>query len=139
MIESRPPQQYDSANDLPGAPGTLSTNVDWPSGAIRVTAVGFWAPDQASDHFAHYASCVRRIHQDGLPARVMIDFRQGVAQANSMIEGVSKGIEGLYRAGDRIAILEGGSILKMQLKRLLASEEYKFFTDELEAESWLRS
>lgn len=119
-----------------GPSGWQGFSVDWTLGLIRGEAEGFWQLDMTRQHIAAWVKCVRRIHAEGKPARVVADLRRAQTQSQEVASLVQRETAGLYRDGDRIAVVLPAGLLKTQIRRILSSEVSGYFADIDEAERW---
>jgi hypothetical protein len=119
-----------------GQAGWQGFTVDWSLGLIRGEADGFWRLDMTAQHVAAWIRCVRRIHADGRHARVVADLRHAQTQSQEVASLVQREIAGLYRAGDRVAVVLPCGLLKTQIRRILANDVSRYFDDIEEAERW---
>lgn len=119
-----------------GPSGWQGFTVDWSLGLIRGEAEGFWRLDMTAQHVAAWIRCVRRIHAEGRPARVIADLRRAQTQSQEVASFVQREIAGLYRADDRVALVLRSGLLKTQIRRILANDVSRYFDDTEEAERW---
>lgn len=137
MLGTTSIEKFEFKSDHAGTPGLMAFVVDWPRGTIRCLSSGFWSCDQAKRHFEAYVSCVREIHRRGTPAYIVVDLRTAAAQSQQVTTILHDAVEGLYKPGDRIAMVMGNSVAKMQMRRLLQPEYHEFFLSLNAAEKWV--
>lgn len=119
-----------------GPKGRQGFSVEWPLGLIRGEAEGFWSLDMTAQHVAAWIKCVRRIHSEGRPVRVVADLRRAQTQSQEVASMVQRELAGLYRDGDRVAIIVEASLLKTQLRRILNTDHASYFADAEAGERW---
>lgn len=129
-------QRFAFPNDEPGSTGLLAFTIDWHTGVIEAEAHGFWAPEQTKAHFAAYVDCVAELHRRGLAALVVVDTRESAAQSQEVAEILRRSVEGLYRPGDRVAMVVQNSIAKMQMRRVLQADFHEYFLSINAARNW---
>jgi hypothetical protein len=127
---------FEFHNDA-GPAGYQTFSVDWSSGMIRGRGEGFWSMQQTTAHFRRWVDCVRTIQSAGLRVRVMADLRKSQTQSREVADFLRQALEGIYRPEDRIAMIVSNSLVKMQMRRLLASDIREYFLSPGEAEAWL--
>jgi hypothetical protein len=136
-MDQRDRHAFRHVNDAPGAAGSLATEVDYGLGIIRGTAIGFWSVQQVDAHFTALDRCVRALHHRGLTVSVIVDMRASApAQSQEVSMRLKAGVTGIYRPGDRVAMVLATSLAKMQLRRILDSEYHEFFLSLSAAEKW---
>lgn len=134
VLEARETFSFENAT---GPKGRQGFSVDWRLGLIRGEAEGFWSLDMTAQHVAAWIECVRRIHAEGRAVRVVADLRRAQTQSQDVASMVQREIAGLYREGDRVAVVVEVGLLKTQLRRILNNDLSRFFTDAEEAERWV--
>jgi hypothetical protein len=136
MTPSHAIETFEFRNDS-GPAGYQSFTVDWASGVIRGRGEGFWSMKQTTDHFRRWVDCVRTIQSTRLRVRIVADLRRSQTQSREVADFLRQALEGIYRPKDRIAMVVSNSLVKMQMRRLLASDIREYFLSPAEAEAWL--
>jgi hypothetical protein len=119
--------------------GELVIEVDPVGGLVRVTGRGFWTRIYAEQHFSRLDMVLRGIRMAGLKVRVLVDLREAVVQPADTAERISRATGELYRPEDRIAIVVGSSLAKMQMRRTVRAANHDFFVSPSAAELWLNA
>jgi len=128
-----------SFHNTDGPKGWQGFSVEWQRGLIRGEAEGFWSLPMTEQHVAAWIKCIRRIHSEGRTVRVIADLSRAQTQSQEVASMVQRQVAGLYREGDRIAVIVKASLLKTQLRRVLNSHRAMYFTDADEGERWVLS
>jgi hypothetical protein len=119
------------------ADGTISTIMDDRLGIIRVTGRGLWSPDLIDAHFAELREQVERIRRHGDDLLVLVDLIAADVQPAATAERIKANTRNLYRVGDRVAVIVGSFLAKMQLRRTLAPDIHEVFVSANAAMTWL--
>lgn len=136
MIATSPVEKFEFRNDSSSASGLMTFTVDWPKGIMRCLSTGFWSLKQSEEHFRFYVACVREIHRRGLPALIVVDLRDADAQSQEVAETIRSAVDGLYKPGDRIAMVVESSVTKIQMRRVLQPEYHEYFLSLNAAQHW---
>ncbi len=70
-------------------------------------------------------------------ARVLIDLLKAPIQSQETAARINAGTAKIYRAGDKVALLCTGGLLKLQAKRTTSFAETQIFSSIDEAKNWL--
>jgi hypothetical protein len=119
--------------------GELTIDIDQAAGLVRVTGRGFWSPLHADHHFSRLDGVLRGIRMAGLRVRVLVDLREAAVQPAETIERISRATQEVYQPGDRVAIVVGSSLAKMQMRRIVRAANHDFFVSPSAAEMWLHA
>jgi hypothetical protein len=131
-------------------PRAIERGVDWSrhplwdirfdadTGVIRVSCHGLWMPADADHHIDELQRIVEHVRPLG-PARVMADLRDTVVRPMDTAQRLRERNRALYRDGERLALVVGSSLLKMQTRRNLLGSWQEIFLSENAAETWLRA
>jgi hypothetical protein len=136
MTPSKAIDTFEFRNDS-GPAGYQAFTVDWANGLIRGRGEGFWSMKQTTEHFRRWVGCVRTIQNSGLRVRIVADLRQSQTQSREVADFLGRALEGVYRREDRIAMLVSNSLVKMQMRRLLASDIREYFLSMADADAWI--
>jgi len=128
-------RHFSFVNEASAHGGTIRSAVD-SRGVIRVAAQGFWSVKQATDHFNQLSASVRDLHGRGIKVSVIVDLRGADAQGQDVAKLLSEDGTGIYRAGDKVAMVVPSSLVKLQLRRVVEVEFHQFFLTLEEAEAW---
>ncbi|RVT90343.1 hypothetical protein [Sphingomonas crocodyli] len=113
---------------------------DESAGIVRMMVEGFFDQDILARHFDDNAAFVRRWRAAGRPIRVLIDANRLLPHTPQNQAFVMRSFERIYRPGDRVAILVGSSLVKMQMRRTHSfGEIIQFFLSEQGAVTWLKA
>lgn len=105
---------------------------------VRVTAPGFWTPDQLSDNMARTERVLAAVRAKGLPVRVLVDLRRSRVQSGETAERIRANSLRMYRPDDKVALVVASELARMQAKRLQAGVANRAaFLSVAEAEAWL--
>lgn len=119
--------------------GELTIEVDQASGLVRVTGRGFWSALHADHHFSKLDAILRGIRMAGLRVRVLVDLREAAVQPAETAERIGRATQEIYQPGDRVAIVVGSSLAKMQMRRAARIANHDFFVSPSAAEMWLHA
>lgn len=131
-------QTYEFRNGS-GPAGYQALSVDWSAGIVRGWDEGFWSLDMTVRHFQCWAECVRGIHRSGLRVRILADVRRMQPQSREVADFLSQALDGFYEPEDRIAIVVAHPIVKMQVRRVIASGVETYVLSPEAGEQWLAS
>jgi hypothetical protein len=84
----------------------------------------------ALQHFRDLSAELGNMRRSGRPVRVFVDLRDCLTQSAEVAEIIKQRTKTIYRPGDRVAILAASSILKLQLKRIHADQDFGVFVAE---------
>ena len=111
--------------------------IDPVSRFVSIEMSGFMARAEASAYVAQIeAEFVAKI--GARPYTMLIDTRDAPLQSQEVIETFRAHI-GHFPKAQRIALVTGGSLARIQLRRVLARDYAQFFDTPEEALAWLRS
>jgi hypothetical protein len=122
-----------------GSPGLYNLCYERETGIIRTSVQGFWSVVDTDDYFERLAAYIDAGRRRTGSVRVLVDRRSSPVQSSEVGLRMQKANEDLYRPGDRLAIVVGSSLLKIQLGRLFRHEGSKAFSSYDEAVSWLKA
>lgn len=109
------------------------------AGIVSVFASGFWSADDLESHFADLRTAVKEVRERFGIARVLVDLRASQVQSQEVFNQLREVTGAIYRDRDRIAIVAGSTLLKMQMRRLDARAGRAAFADPASARDWLLS
>jgi len=116
--------------------GVSKISVDPTSKIICVSSIGLNTKSIVDAHFAHLKTVVdneRRTH--GI-ARVLLDLQGALVNPPEVASQIRTLSEAVYRPGDRVAVINLTTLLKLQAKRV-AFPHHRIFEDERQAMEWL--
>lgn len=119
------------------ATGELSVARLPDSGIIEVNGHGLWTVEQVRDHFDRYTGAVIGVRATGQPIRVIVDLRSASVQPPEVAAMIETGAAGLYRDGDRCAMIVRSKLMHIQLRRILDPVFHEVFMDRSAATDWL--
>jgi hypothetical protein len=108
-----------------------------PAGFIRVAGAGLWSPTEIDRHFVELGHVVRTERALKGRVRVLVDLRGAGTQSPETAARIGVATAATYRSGDRVAIVVGSSLAKMQLRRIVRTSEHEFFVSPEAAATWL--
>ncbi len=105
---------------------------------IRVTGEGFFAADEARQHFDTLAKIIENYRRTGRPVRALIDLSKAVTQSASVANIITEATERLYCDPlDSVAIVVPTILLKLQFKRVHQRQSFHVCLTSAEAEQVL--
>ncbi len=108
------------------------------NGVIKMTVQGFFDLETLRRHFDENDGIVRKWRSLGRPIRVLIDavnLLPHTPEGQALVQSSTKRI---YVPGDRVALLVGSNLVKMQMRRALTQGEViNFFVSANAAMTWL--
>lgn len=103
---------------------------------LRVKSSGFWSVRQIATYFQNYNACVARWHERQMTVTSICDLREAAAQSQEVTDLLSRSVSGVYKPGDRVAMIVANSLVKMQMRRILDGEYHEFFLSLAAGEQW---
>jgi len=107
-------------------------------GIIRVSVEGFWSIQTVDAFFAELIRVFTRIKKSGRPVLALSDARQFPIQTAEVGEAFARRDLEAAKLRDRMAIVVGSTLGKLQGRRY-TGPNLDFFTSFEEAEQWLWS
>jgi hypothetical protein len=98
---------------------------------------GLWTIEQMTAHFLVYREQLVRSRIAFGRARVLVDMQDVGVQRAEVAAYISRDTRGMYREGDRVAMIVPSSLAKMQMRRVLDSRFHQYFVSENAARNWL--
>jgi hypothetical protein len=135
FVHAGPP--YGGAEPQADGTGGFTIDVGDPSGIIVVTGKGVWSPDCMDEHFAALAYWVEDRRARSQAVKVLVDLRGSGAQSAETMERIGIGAMTLYQDGDRVALLVTNSLAKLQMRRVIRTNQHQFFVSPSAARQWL--
>ena len=116
--------------------------VEWDErrGSGVLTVQGFWTLADAAKFYPLLGSLVAMSRARHGHALILFDASNAVVQNGSLMQAASEKRDSDLRETDRVALVAGSSLLKMQIKRsnaALAATEY--FISRSAADTWLHA
>jgi hypothetical protein len=119
-------------------PPSYTIEEDEPKGVVRMMVAGFFDRQTLVRHFADNAKFVTRWRAAGRPIRVLIDALNLQPHTPENQALVVQSFGQIYSPGDRVAIMVGSSLVKMQMRRTHTyGDIIDFFMSETAALKWL--
>jgi hypothetical protein len=115
-----------------------SFRFDADSGVLHVEVTGFFTREEADRYFAeqesHYSDARRAVGH----LKMLVDGSNSSVQSTEVSQRVQyRRRKAIKSPKDRIAVVVGSNLLKMQTQRTIDSEQIAVFTSVADAESWL--
>jgi hypothetical protein len=117
--------------------GQLGHSIDARDGVIRVVGEGVYTADQARRHFVALRKTVARVRSERSRVKVLVDTSHGAVQTAEVVAIIENGTRGLYRSGDRVALIVASMLHKVQMRRITDSSITELFLSESAAMTWL--
>jgi hypothetical protein len=108
-------------------------------GVILITVKGFFDLPPLRAHFAECAAVVARWRVAGRQIRVLIDAVDLKPHSPQGQACVQDAIDRIYLPGDKVAIVVGSSLVKMQMRRALSRDILNLFISKGAALTWLNA
>lgn len=103
---------------------------------LRVVSSGFWSVRQIATYFQNYNACIARWHGRQMNVTAICDLREAATQSQEVTDLLSRSISGIYKPGDRVAMIVANSLVKMQMRRVLDGQYHEFFLSLPAGEQW---
>lgn len=118
--------------------GDHRVELDPRTNTVRVTAPGFWTPEQLTANMVKTERVLAAARSSGRQLRVLIDLRRSRVQSGETADRIRVNSQRMYRPEDRVVLVVGSELAKMQAKRLQAGAPNRgAFLTMPEAETWL--
>lgn len=115
-----------------------SIEFDSGGGMIRVLASGFWSLVEATTFRDELAESIRDARRRCGFVRILIDASASSIQMQNVSEAFRPLQEAaIHSRNDCIAIVVGSTLVKLQARRILTSDQAGVFLTMPDAESWL--
>ncbi len=134
MSETEGPQ-FRAGDDTNGLTIQFPTN----TGVIHVVGKGFWTPSVMTTHFEQLQTSVSAFRQTKRAVKMIVDLRGSLVQSPETIERMKGGAASVTEPGDRMAILVGSSLAKMQMRRTIGDAQHEFFVSPEAAAKWVEA
>ena len=105
-------------------------------GLLRVRGVGFFTTEGAGSHFDELSRQLAAVRSRGT-VKVLVDLREAVVQSQEVAAFISSRTASIYGPSDRVAILVGTMLQKVQMQRTHADKGFGVFIDEADALAFL--
>jgi len=106
---------------------------------IHVVGRGFWTPAVMDAHFGQLQTSVAPARKAGLGVRMIVDLRGSDVQSPQTIDRMKVGAAGVTQQGDRMAIIVGSSLAKIQMRRTIGDAQHEFFLSPEAAMKWVEA
>lgn len=117
--------------------GPFSVRRDVATGIVYVTGEGFWTVADIDRHFEKLGNSVKSARTAADHVRALVDLRGAATQSPELVSHLANRAGAVYAEGDRIAIVVGSSLAKMQMRRVVQRAEFEIFLAPDAAETWL--
>ena len=120
--------------------GKFSVEWDEVRGSGVLTTCGFWNEADASDFYPLLTKVALMSRARHGKALLLFDASNAVVQDGSLIQAAVANRDSTLRETDRIALVLGSSLLKMQIKRSDAAvSTTEYFISRSAADTWLHA
>lgn len=123
--------------DPPGLVGDLGTSFDARTGIIHIVGSGLWSAATAERNFLDMQAAAATARQQMPNLRVLVDIRAAAVQTPEATARMQGHIESLWGSTDRIAVVVGSILAKMQVDRVTDSQTHRIFATIADAKAWL--
>lgn len=106
---------------------------------IRIVTRGLWTTDEVDRYFALIQYLVSLSRNRFGRARVMVDGREAGVQSAEVASRFLSGNRIFSQPGDKLALIAGSSLQKMQVRRMLVSPQTEAFVSPAAAITWLNA
>jgi hypothetical protein len=117
--------------------GVITTAPDDLMGIVRVIGTGVWTPAYVDAHFVELRAHIDAIRDRGDDVLVLVDLSGSDVQPAATAERIKANTDDLYRPGDRIAVVVGSCLAKMQMRRTVNPSFNEVFVSANAALTWL--
>jgi hypothetical protein len=107
------------------------------NGVIRAHTRGGWSLEEVDRYFAHLGAFVAEARKISGRAKLLIDRRETPLQPPAIDARFGRANAELYREGDRLALVVGSSLIKVQMRGHFTHPGSKAFLSCEAAETWL--
>jgi hypothetical protein len=106
-------------------------------GIVRIVGRGFWTEAMIDSHFGELGRLVERVRGRGDDILALVDLGGAPVQRPGVAARITAHTRRIYRPEDRIAIVVGSSLVKMQIKRAVEGLNLEAFLSPDAALTWL--
>ena len=105
---------------------------------VRIKGIGFFSEDEVRHHFHELARIILERRRSSRQVMAAIDLRAASIQAPSVAKLITESTNRLYSdPRDRVAILVGTMLLKLQFERVHQKQGFGVFLKEADADRFL--
>ena len=105
---------------------------------LTMTLSGFWTPSQAERFALDATQWLARLRTGGGKILTLCDASANQVPSVDVIARLNDvNAQLVQNAGDRMALIVGGSLAAMQARRMLLSDQSRLFVTVAEARAWL--
>lgn len=105
---------------------------------IRIVTSGFWTVEKVEAYILELNRAIEKARAKRVSVRVLIDAREAETQSGDVIARLESAPQWMCDEGDRLVVIVGSTLLKMQVKRTFLDDRSQAFLDEAVAEKWLK-
>lgn len=109
------------------------------SGILRVDVAGSWTLPEVERYGREAGPQFADARKAAGSLRLLVDLSETEILSQSVIDPLAKAGMQYSRADDRVALVVGSTLLKLQMKRMIGDAPVPIFLSAKEAATWLRS
>lgn len=117
----------------------FSFSFDAAAGILCVTVMGSWTLPEVERYAREAGLQFPRARQSAGQLRLLIDLSAADVLSQALMAPLAKAGMQYARADDRVALVVGSTLLKLQMKRMIGGAPAGIFLSEREARGWLLS
>lgn len=117
----------------------FSFSFDAAVGILCVTVMGSWTLPEVERYAREAGLQFPRARQSAGQLRLLIDLSAADVLSQALMVPLAKAGMQYARADDRVALVVGSTLLKLQMKRMIGGAPAGIFLSEREARGWLLS
>ncbi|MDO6416471.1 hypothetical protein Q4F19_18960 [Sphingomonas sp. BIUV-7] len=119
--------------------GHIEYRNDGAAGIVRIKGSGLWSVAMIEEHFGELKAMLSALREQGKAVRVLVDMSGAAVQPPEVAAVIRTATQDIYEPGDRIAMIVGSTLAKMQMRRLVDNDVMKLFVSAQASENWLRA
>jgi hypothetical protein len=113
--------------------------LDPDGGLIVARTRGFWSLDEVDEYFDVLRELVAASRARFGRAKVLADVTQAPIQSPDVAERFSMGNRIFREPGDKLGLITGSSLQKMQIRRALNGDRFQVFVSKAAALMWINA
>lgn len=117
--------------------GELTVAYDRRTQIVQLRGCGSWTVDMLRQHQGEIEAVLKVARRDRKQLLVFSDITQSVVQSKAVTEEISNYNPIAFGDSDRVAMVVGSSLLKMQMRRITSKSNWEFFMSPTAAMNWL--
>lgn len=117
----------------------FSFSFDAAAGILCVKVMGSWTLPEVERYAREAGLQFPRARQSAGQLRLLIDLSAADVLSQALMAPLAKAGMQYARADDRVALVVGSTLLKLQMKRMIGGAPAGIFLSEREARGWLLS